>query len=115
MNIAPADAASLVSYELGFGPQGIGMTIHYTSATVLDPVAQEVLTRILRTKLKADHLQLVLERDLPSGGQPSHCARLRPPTVTKSSCTSTNQPSAEGLVAPTCQSKPSSASVATGA
>ncbi len=61
----PADAATLVSYELGFGPQSIGVTIHYTSAKELDTGAQEVLTRVLRNKLKADNLQLVLERDLP--------------------------------------------------
>ncbi|MGH9645304.1 MAG: hypothetical protein ACRD4E_00685, partial [Bryobacteraceae bacterium] len=62
----PADSAALVSYELGFGPHGISVTIHYSSAKELDTGAQEVLTRVLKTKLKADNLQLVLERDLPA-------------------------------------------------
>ena len=62
----PADSATLVSYELGFGPEGIIARIHYTSAKELDTGAQEVLTRVLKTKLKADNLQLVLERDLPA-------------------------------------------------
>ena len=61
----PADLATLVSYELGFGPQGITVRIHYTSKTALDAGTQEVLTRVLRTKLKADNLELVLERDSP--------------------------------------------------
>ncbi len=66
----PSDLATLVSYELGFGPQGIIVRIRYTSKDALDAATEEVLTRILRTRLKADNLTLALEREpVPRSGQ----------------------------------------------
>jgi uncharacterized hydrophobic protein (TIGR00271 family) len=59
----PSDLAMLVSYELGFGSQGIIVRIDYTSRVALDAGTQEVLTRVLRASLKADSLTLVLERE----------------------------------------------------
>jgi len=61
----PADAAPLSGFELGFTPEGVVARVHYTSRAALDPATQEVLTRVLRTRLKVDNLQVVFERESP--------------------------------------------------
>jgi hypothetical protein len=59
----PSDLADLESYELGFGPQGITVTVHYTSRAALDEGTREVLTRVLRKALETEGLEVVLERE----------------------------------------------------
>jgi hypothetical protein len=71
MQAWPAGVASLVSYELGFTPEGTVARIRYTSRTPLDGATEEVLTRVLKAELKTDKLRLVLEREpLPRARRP---------------------------------------------
>jgi len=58
----PSDSATLETYELGFSQQGISLRLNYSSRTDLGTGAQDVLTHVLRTKLKSEDLQLVLQR-----------------------------------------------------
>lgn len=64
----PAEAAPLVGYELSFLPEGIRARLRYESHKPLDATTQEVLARVLRTRLKNETLSLELERVAPAKG-----------------------------------------------
>ncbi len=61
----PADAAPLLSYELGFTPEDSLVRIRYQAAKPLDPAAEEVLLNVLKSRLHIANLRLVLEHQLP--------------------------------------------------
>ncbi|MEK7751174.1 MAG: DUF389 domain-containing protein [Acidobacteriota bacterium] len=61
----PADAAPLLSYELGFTPEGVLVRARYKSEKPLDPTTEEMLSKILQARLKADRFRLVLEHEPP--------------------------------------------------
>jgi uncharacterized hydrophobic protein (TIGR00271 family) len=62
----PSDAAPLLGYELGFTPEGMIVHVRYESRTAIDATVQEVLTRVLKARLKTDNLQVVMERQAPA-------------------------------------------------
>ncbi len=61
----PADAAPLLSYELGFTPEDSLVRIRYQAAKPLDPIAEQVLLNVLKSRLHIANLRLVLEHQLP--------------------------------------------------
>lgn len=77
----PAATAELVSYELGFTPDGVLVRIRYKSETPLDASVQEVLSHVLEARLNVDKLQLVLERETPPPAPKPR--RSRTPAKTK--------------------------------
>lgn len=61
----PAAAGELLSYELGFTPEGLLVRIHYRNVKPLDPTAQEILAKVLKSQLNVDKLRLDLEQEKP--------------------------------------------------
>lgn len=65
----PAELATLDGYEIGFGADGVVAHIKYTAQKPLDASAEEVLMRVLRSRLEVEQLQLVMERTAPPRGK----------------------------------------------
>ena len=61
----PGAAGELLSYELGFTPEGLLVRIHYRNVEPLDPTAQEILAKVLKSQLNVDKLRLDLEQEKP--------------------------------------------------
>lgn len=61
----PSAAGELLSYEIGFTPEGLMVRIHYRNVKPLDPTAQEILTKVLKSQLNVDKLSLDLEQEKP--------------------------------------------------
>ena len=61
----PGAAGELLSYELGFTPEGLLVRIHYRNVKPLDPTAQEILAKVLKSQLNVDKLRLDLEQEKP--------------------------------------------------
>lgn len=61
----PADAASLVSYEVGFSPGENLVRIRYLSPAPLDPAAESMLTRVLQAQLADPKLRVILDHQAP--------------------------------------------------
>lgn len=62
----PADAGELVSFEMGFAPDGLLVHIRYKSPKPLDAAAQEILANVLKTQLKVAKLDLDLQQEKPA-------------------------------------------------
>jgi uncharacterized hydrophobic protein (TIGR00271 family) len=61
----PSEAAALTGYELSFAPGGAVVRVRYESRKALDPTVEEVLTRVLRSRLRAQNLRVELLREPP--------------------------------------------------
>jgi hypothetical protein len=59
----PSEATELLGYELGFTSEGTLVRARFRSDKELDPVAAEVLSKALQSRLAVDNLRLVLERE----------------------------------------------------
>lgn len=64
--IWPAEAATLLGYELGFSGEELLVRLRYESAKPMDAGAQEVLQRALQNGLQTKNLQLILEHQRPA-------------------------------------------------
>jgi uncharacterized hydrophobic protein (TIGR00271 family) len=62
----PADTAPLLDHEIGFTPKDVVVRIRYESRKPMDPGVQEVLTRLLESRLQTPKLRLILEQQRPS-------------------------------------------------
>ena len=61
----PENLGPLAGYEIGFTPDGTVVRIRYQSRNSIDSAAADVLTQVLKTRLKVDNLQLAMERETP--------------------------------------------------
>jgi uncharacterized hydrophobic protein (TIGR00271 family) len=61
----PAEQAEIVSYEVGFTPEETLVRVRYKANTALDAAAESMLTKVLRARLSAPALRLVLEHEPP--------------------------------------------------
>ena len=59
----PSEAGELLTYEMGFTPDGLLVRIRYRSAKTLDSTAQEILSKVLKAQLKIDKLRPDLEQE----------------------------------------------------
>jgi uncharacterized hydrophobic protein (TIGR00271 family) len=59
----PAASAELLGYEIGFSPEETVLRIRYRADRPLDAATQEILTRIVQTRLKVEKLRVILERE----------------------------------------------------
>ena len=62
----PAETTPLVGYEIGFTPEDVVVRIRYESRKPMDTGAQEVLTKLLESRLQTPKVRLILEQVRPS-------------------------------------------------
>jgi uncharacterized hydrophobic protein (TIGR00271 family) len=64
--IWPAAEIPLLKYELGFSAAEILVRIQYQSAKPLEKTSEEMITNLLRARLRVPNLRLVLENEKPA-------------------------------------------------
>ena len=62
----PAGAGELLGYEIGFTPEELLVRIRYQSATPLDAIAQEILSKVLKAQLKVDKFRVEFQQEKPA-------------------------------------------------
>jgi uncharacterized hydrophobic protein (TIGR00271 family) len=67
----PSDLAPLAGYELILAPQGAVLKLRYESRKTLNKDVQDVLARVLKTRLKTENLSVEIERVNPAAKQGS--------------------------------------------
>ncbi len=66
----PAASATLVDYELGFTPSESVVHVRYTAPEPLNPAVAEMLTNLLRSRLDAPQLRILMEQTNPAPQEP---------------------------------------------
>jgi uncharacterized hydrophobic protein (TIGR00271 family) len=61
----PSGAAQMLSYEMGFTPEDSRVRIRYQAAQPLDATTEEILSNVMKSKLRIAKLRLVLEYEPP--------------------------------------------------
>ena len=62
----PAGAGELLGYEIGLTPEELLARIRYQSATPLDAIAQEILSKVLKAQLKVDKFRVEFQQEKPA-------------------------------------------------
>jgi len=62
----PAGAGELLGYEIGLTPEELLVRIRYQSATPLDAIAQEILSKVLKAQLKVDKFRVEFQQEKPA-------------------------------------------------
>jgi uncharacterized hydrophobic protein (TIGR00271 family) len=62
----PSATVPLLGYEIGFTPEDVVVRIRYQSLKPVDTTAQDVLNRLLASRLQTPGLRLILEQERPS-------------------------------------------------
>jgi len=62
----PAETAPLLGYEFGFAADEAVVRVRYESRKPLDATVQEMMTKVLQTRLQVKKLRVILERERPS-------------------------------------------------
>jgi len=63
--IWPADTAPLLSSEIGFDADSTVIRLSYQAARPLDPTAEQIISNLLKARLKIANLRLILDQQKP--------------------------------------------------
>jgi uncharacterized hydrophobic protein (TIGR00271 family) len=62
----PAETTPLLGYEVGFTPEDVVVRIQYESRKPMDAGAQELLTKLLASRLQTPKVRLILDQERPA-------------------------------------------------